>query len=275
MTFHLSSCLMFTALATLAACGSSGGGGGGGDGDGDGTSDAVLSDIEGTTVTSSAAGFQVGSGASISNATITVDSGFFDGDLDGTLEIFGETITITDGVGALNTGEEVRLTYETNRAGIYAAPIDATISSRNDINGETAFVVGAETSTSSVNAVTGTLTYVGDFQAIGSLNGANAQTEYEGGITVVVDFASDDADFTLDGVLDGATDVDLEGTGLDVAGNGISGDLDCAVGCSDSSSEVDATFYGPDANELGGVLLVDIAVDGDAYDGVGTFVIAP
>lgn len=267
MTLRLSSFLIFGALA---GCGSSGGSTGGT------TSNAVLADIEGTTVTSSAASFEVGDGPNISNATISVDSGFFSGNLDGTMEILGETVTIVDGVGELTTGEEVRLTYETNRAGTYAAAIDATVSSMNGINGETAFVVGAETRASTISArTTGTLTYVGDFQATGSVGGVNTQTEYEGGITVVVDFASDDADFTLDGVLDGSTDVDLEGTGLDISGNGISGDLDCDLGCSGSASEVDATFYGPDANELGGVLIIDVTANGDTYEGVGNFVIAP
>ncbi len=276
MTFRNSTPMMLIALLTISACGSSSSDNTGGGG-------AVvtgpeLSDIEGSSLSTSAASFQVGAAPSTSEASITVDAGFFSGDLDGTIEIFGETVTITDGAGELTTGEEVRLTFETNRAGDYAAPIDVTVSSLNDLNGEAAFVIGNETATSAINArTTGTLTYDGDFQATGSLAGSNTQTEYEGGITVVVDFVSDDADFTLDGTLDGSDDVDLTGTGLGISGNGITGSLNCTAGCSGGvgSSEVDATFYGPDAEELGGVLSIEIAVGGGDYDGVGTFVIAP
>ncbi|WP_341366006.1 hypothetical protein [Yoonia sp. BS5-3] len=267
------------ALVGLSACGSSDGGGGGTAGSNGLDFGAVgqeLSDAEGNAVTMSAGTFQVGSGPSISDATITVDSGFFNGDLDGTIEIFGETVTITDGVGSLTTGEEVRLTYEDSRSGTYAAAVEASVSSLNDINGEGAYVFGFETNPTTVDARTGSLTYVGDFQATGSVGGSTTQTEYEGGLTVVVNFDSDEADFTFDGVLDGSTDVDLGGDGLDIVGNQISGDLGCDLGCSGSASEVDATFYGPDVDELGGVLIIDVSVTGvGTYDGVGTFVITP
>lgn len=291
MTIRFSSPFMLTAFVALTACGGGGGDGGGGGGGATpgtnglnfGAAGQQLSDAEGTAVTMNAASLQVGGTPSISSATITVDSGFFNGattDLDGTIQIFGETVTITNGVGALATGEDVRLTYEPNRSGTYAAAVDATVSNATGgtLNGESAYVFGFETNPDAIAArTTGSLTYTGDFQATLSADQANTQTEYEGGITVVVDFVGDDADFTLDGVLAGATDVDLTATGLDIAGNGIAGGLNCTLGCSGGagSSDVDATFYGPDADELGGVLTVDIEVDGNDFDGVGTFIISP
>lgn len=278
MTYRIFSPIMLSAFLAMSACGSS-------SSDDDGTvvadaDDSELSDIEGTELSTSSASFEIGEAATTTEASITVDAGFFDGTLNGTIEIFGETVTITDGAGSLTTGEEVRLTYETNRAGVYAAPIEATVSSSSasDLNGEVAFVVGTETAASVISAkTTGTVTYTGDFQATGSVDGANSQTEYEGGMTVLVDFAGNDADFALDGTFDGTTDVDMEGTG-DISGNEISGTLNCDTDtdCVDAgSSAVDATFYGPDAEELGGVLAIDIEVGGSDYDGVGSFVITP
>ncbi len=41
-----------------------------------------------------------------------------------------------------------------------------------------------------------------------------------------------------------------------------------------TASEVDATFYGPNANELGGDLAIDTTATGfGPYDGVGTFIL--
>lgn len=283
MTIRFSDPLILTAFVALTACGGGGDDGGGGtpgtNGLNFGAAGQQLSDAEGSAVTMQAAGFQVGGAPSISSSTITVDAGFFSGTLNGTIEIFGQTVTINNGVGALTSGEEVRLTFEPNRSGTYAAAIDATVSNATggSINGESAYVMGFETNPTAVDSRTGTLTYTGDFQATTSADQANTQTEYEGAITVVVDFNANDADFTLDGVLAGSEDVDLEATGLDIADNGIAGGLNCTLGCSGGAgtSAVDATFYGPDVDELGGVLTIDIEVDGNDFDGVGTFIITP
>ena len=290
MTPYFPKAMILTSLLTLAACG-----GGGGDGDGSGgggtpvpgsnglnygMAGQQLEDAEGVAVSMSSASFQVGSGPDIGGATITVNANFFDGgtqNLDGTIQIFGQSVTITNGVGALSTGEEVRLTYEPNRSGTYAAAVDATVSSLNDINGEAAYVFGFETNPATVNARTaGVVTYSGDFQATGSVGGSAALTEYEGGITVVVSFADDDADFTLDGTFNGTQNVDLGRNNVNFSGYSITTGLNCTSGCSGTGSSVDATFYGPNADELGGVLEIDINVNGvGAYDGVGTFVIDP
>lgn len=294
MTFRLLNPLMLTAFVGLTACGASGGGGGGSVGGGGGPTAPTpgtngldfgnagqqLSDAEGTEVTMRTANFQAGSAPSISTASITVNADFFDGgtaNLDGTIEIYGQTVTITNGAGALSSGEEVRLTYEPNRSGTYAAAIDASVSSLNDINGEGAYVLGFETNPNTITARTsGVTTYRGDFQASTAADGVNVGTEYQGGITVVVDFVDDDADFTLDGTLGASTPVDLGATGLDISGNGIAGDLTCTSGCENAgNSAVDATFYGPNADELGGVLSIDIEVDGNDFEGVGTFIITP
>ncbi|MGJ8588836.1 MAG: hypothetical protein ACSHXW_11835 [Yoonia sp.] len=50
--------------------------------------------------------------------------------------------------------------------------------------------------------------------------------------------------------------------------------MNCTTGCTGAASEVDATFYGPNANKLGGDLAIDTTATGfGPYDGVGTFIL--
>ncbi|MDX8348832.1 hypothetical protein SLH49_12660 [Cognatiyoonia sp. IB215446] len=289
----LRSAVVLVGMLALAACGggggssSSGGGSGGGGGSSSGTNGLdfgangqELSDAEGADVTMRSASFQAGNGPSIEDATITLDAGFFNGgtaNIDGRIEIFGQSVDITNGAGTLPTGENVVVVFEPDRAGTYAAALEVQVSAgTGSIDGEQAYVFGFETNPSQIAARTsGTATYSGDFLAFGSLNGSsNTQTDYEGQITVVVDFTgSGNADVDLDGRLNGATDVDLSADNLAISENGFDGSLSCDTGCSGGGSSIDATFYGPNAVELGGVLDIDVNVGADSFDGVGTFVI--
>ncbi|MEL6840442.1 MAG: transferrin-binding protein-like solute binding protein [Pseudomonadota bacterium] len=293
MTPRLTMPLTFAALVALAACGGgSGSDGGSGGGPTAGTNGLdfgeagqQLSDAEGTAISMRSASFQVGAASSIGNATITLDTGFFNGgpanraNLDGSIQILGQTVTITDGSGTLPTGEEVFVTFEPNRVGDFAAAVEVSVTSgagMGTIDGEQAYVFGFETNPDEIEAIiSGTAIYSGDFLATGSVNGAaNTDTPYEGAITIEVDFlGTGNADVDLDGQLDGAINVDLTANNIPLSGNGFAGDLGCASGCTDEGSSVDATFYGPNAAEVGGVLAIDIEVGGDDYDGVGTFVI--
>ncbi len=299
MISHLVKPLSFVTFLTLSACGGGGGGGedsGGGSGGGGGGVDPTpgsnglsfgavgqsLPAAEGEAVTTRSASFQVGSDPeyppSIVPATITVGADFFDeagSTLNGTITIFGEPVTITNGVGNLTTNEEVVLTYEPNRTGTYVAAIEVSVGSIDGINGEVAYVFGFETNPNTIAQTGGTTTYVRDFQVAGRVADANTETEYEGQISVEVNFVDDDADFTLLGNFDGSSVVNMSGNGLDIVDNSIAGRLDCTTGCvGPGSSAVDATFYGPNADELGGVLAIDITVTGvGEYDGVGTFIL--
>ncbi|WP_342070835.1 transferrin-binding protein-like solute binding protein [Yoonia algicola] len=298
MIFHQAKPLSVAALVALTACGGGGGGGDTGGGGGDPTpgsnglpfgavGQTLLIDAVDRPITMRSASFQAGSAPSIVPATITVDAGFFQGgtaNLNGTITIFGETVTIENGQGTLDDSDEVVVvTFEPNRPSaenpaIYTAALEVNVSGQgfNDVNGEAAYVFGFETEPDTIAARTGgTLTYVGDFQSFGSLGGANnAQTEYAGGITVAVNFAgSGNAIVTLDGQIGGTGNVDMAGN-IGLTGNGFAGELNCTTGCTGAASEVDATFYGPNANELGGVLAIDItATDFGTYDGVGTFIL--
>lgn len=285
MQSHLSRTAAVVVLISLAACGGGGGGDGpvtpGANGLDYGAVGQQLGDAEGVAITGRTSSFKAGAAASISTGTITLDAGFISAGLDSTLQdgsvyVFGEMVTITNGRGDLETGEEVRITYDPNRSETYAGILDITISSNSDINGEAAYVFGFETDPANIDARSGSLIYSGAFLAQGSIdNSLDTSTEFEGPITVTVDFEGvGSAGVLIEGRLNNASDADLTGN-LALDGNGFSGDIFCASDCDNpGASEIDATFYGPDADELGGVIAVNITVDGAVYHGAGGFVIA-
>jgi len=235
-----------------------------------------LADAEAVEVAARSVGFVNGSDAEVTTALVTLDAGFLDAvttGRSGTVQIRDETVTITNGVGTLSTGETVIATFEPDRAGTYAGALDVSVVGTS--SGENAFVFGFETDPDIIaDRQTGTLEYVGGFQAFGFLNGVdNRSVEYEGDITIAVDFSGvGSADVTLNGQLDGRTEADLSGA-LAIAGNGFSGDLACTSGCTGGVSSIDAGFFGPDADEVAGVLGLGFTADGDEFDGAGSFVL--
>lgn len=265
----------------LAACGGAGGAGSvtpGTNGLDYGANGQNLSQAEGATIT--ADGAQVRDGTVTRGpGTITLDSGWFSGNLNetitlnGTVTIFGEPVSISGGAGTLpSTGQQVQVIFDGSRSGTYSATIQVVTYDAPDpgaIDGEVGYVIGFETNPSQVNALSGSLKYTGEFVAGGVLDGTT-EAEYDGAITFTVDFSSDRVTGSLDGEIDSSTPVDLTlAVGTSINGNGFSGALNCGAGCSSSSSQVDATFYGPNAAELGGVL----ALDFNNFDGVGTFIL--
>ena len=241
-----------------------------------------LAGAEDTDVVAEGATFQAGNGPTIGGATIRVNSGFFAGagatsSLDGTITIFGETVEIIDGDGRLSTDEEVRLFYEPDRVGTYVAAVEAAVSdvTGGTINGGGAYVFGFETSPAVISDLgNGTITYSGNFQVYGSRGGSEVtDTEYEGALTIIADFGSS-VNVTLDGELAGVGSMDLSNGSIPMSRNGFSGALNCGPGCSGSGSGISGTFYGPNAEEVGGVLSIDVNnAGGQTYDGVGTFII--
>lgn len=292
MPLSLRKPLMLAAIFALAACGGGGGGDddGGGGGGGGGGGPPVLGEINDTATISQstrAANFQIGSGASIAQAvSITLDAGFLTR-IDGSVRIFGETVSISNGRGTLN-GQDVRVEIDRSSAGAFAVPVSVVSYGPNLINpadpgGETGFVAGFETNASVLNARPdgGSVAYTGGFAALGVLQdgGVSQNNELEGDIVVNVSFgASDTASVTIDGnsqnSIGGSTSVDLSLASAPISGNGFGGGLTCAGGgCDGTGSAIDATFYGPDAEEVGGVIAVNITRGGDTFEGVGTFVI--
>ena len=245
-----------------------------------GATGQTLSDAEGVGVVTRSVSFESGSNARLDTAIVQLNSGFVNATAaarSGTVQIAGETVAITNGTGTLSSGETLAITFEPDRSGTYAGALEISIAgaSGTAINGENAFVFGFETDPDSIsNRTSGQLEYTGGFQAFGSLNNAdNTGTEYEGEMTILVDFAgAGTADVTMDGQLNGTTAADLTGT-VDIVGNGFAGGLTCAAGCTNNGSAISGGFFGPDADEVAGVVGVDIQVGGDEFDGVGSFVL--
>jgi hypothetical protein len=277
MTSYLKKTLILTALLATTACG----GGGGSDdpvvvdpspgtnGLPSGVTGQDLSDAEGTEMTLAAAGYENGSGASVTQGgTVTLATNFLTGgpsNLDATISMFGEEVTITNGIGTLLNGNIVTLEYDPSSNGTYAGAFSAANHDAGTYVGETAYVFGFETDPAKMQT-SGTVEYSGGFLANGLAGGS--EVAYEGTITIDVNFAGS-ATGTLDGVLDGSTDLDLDLDNGALSGNGITANLNCDTSCSTSTSTLDGTFYGPNAEELGGVL----AIDTNVFEGAGTFVI--
>lgn len=243
--------------------------------------DQMLTETETFAITTRSAAFESGESADVGSAVVTLDAGFLTAapaERSGTIQIGDETVTITNGSGTLSTGEPVVVTFEQDRAGTYAGALEVSIAgaSASDVTGENVFVFGFETDPDLIEARTsGSLEYTGGFQAFGSLNdAADTSTEYEGEITILVDFTgAGTADVVLDGVLDGATQADLDGS-FNLSEGGFSGDLNCTAGCIDGQSGIAAGFYGPDADEVAGVIGIGISASGDNFDGVGSFILS-
>ncbi|SFR38244.1 hypothetical protein SAMN04488005_1207 [Yoonia tamlensis] len=268
--------MAFMALLATTACG-----GGGGDnpvvsptpnGLPYGATGQDLADAEGVQMSLAAAalsstGVSVVQGGSVTLATDFLTGGPANqGALDATIEIFGEVVTITNGSGTLSNGHSVTLIYEPDRSGQYAGAVSlTTFNTSGGQSGEVGYVFGFETDPADMQ-VTGTATYSGGFVANG-FAGLGA-AEYEGTITIAVNFAGP-VSGSLDGMLDGTTALDLNLSGGALSGNGITAGLTCAAGCTGGAGDLDASFYGPNAEELGGVL----AIDSNVFEGAGTFII--
>ena len=237
----------------------------------------VISDAEGLAMTLTSASYQTASGATIeSPRTVTLDAGFFSTDqLNGSITIFGEVVQITNGQGTLANTNTVNVVYEPERSGDYVAAFEAVALDGNNYVGEEGYIVGFETRPSAVAAQTGgSVVYTGDFVANGLA--ARSEAEYEGGVVFTVNFNDNTVAGTFDGGLNGGagsggSDVDLAMGATSFSGNNnFNGSLTCADGCDGSAGTVDAAFYGPAADEIGGV----IAVDFDGFEGAGTFIIS-
>ncbi len=239
----------------------------------------ILVDLEGQALTLRAAEVRSNGQPSLVDAALTITDGALSNgsaSASGTIDVFGERVTITNNRGTLANGKDIAILIEPSRFGEYAAVFEAVVSGPNVAgdDGETAYVFGFETDASAVSALSNpSVFYTGSFQAFGTYGTVN-QTEYEGTVTVTADFSGPDSvDVDLDGQI-GTQAVDLQARDLPVTGNGFAGSLICPTDCSnDGTSQVDATFYGPNAEEIGGVLAIIIRTGGADYDGVGSFVI--
>ncbi len=140
-------------------------------------------------------------------------------------------------------------------------------------------VTGFETDPNVIAMNTGAVTYTG---GVDGLNDNNGGGFFDGTFILNASFA----DSTVDGAFaltsfdtafgEGSVDLDLAPTSI--TGNGFAGDLtvgDCSFDACTSASEIGGVFYGPNAEEVGGIMSVDITVtDGgvsDQVNGTGAF----
>ncbi len=259
-----------------------------------------LSDAEAVEVAAFRASVSEASGALSDSATIRLDSGFFAAvptARDALAEFLNESIAINGGEGALANGQTVRLFYDPSTAGAYAAAVQLAAYAAlegapppDPANAEAHFLFGFLSDPDVIDArISGTVRYAGDIAANGlvRIDGVGAGdptgTELDGSINITVNFADD----WITGDISATYTVDAQTVGVDLAlphtafgGNTFAGTFICASAtqCS-SDTQMDAGFFGPSADEVGGILEIDTTneIEGEEYQfvGAGSFVIAP
>lgn len=258
----------------------------------------TFADAEDTVIVAAGAAYESDGGTQTQLGELSFGMGFFADDpteRDAVVTLFGEEVIITDGEGSLANGQNVRITFDPllagNHAGIaqvfsYAAL--ESVAPLDPVNGEAAYVFGFLTDPALINGrIAGSVRYSGDLTGIGavSINGAPTGdptgTELDGAITINADFAANRVAGNIAAIYDAGTrnvGVNLSMDSTLFSGNTFAGTFDCSGRCA-SNTDMDAAFYGPNGQEVAGVLSVDTSheIAGDEYDflGVGSFVIVP
>ncbi|WP_342078165.1 transferrin-binding protein-like solute binding protein [Yoonia sp. SS1-5] len=310
MAVTFSRSLVIVAGAALAGCGGGGGGDGGpanralpgANGLDYGFAGQRLDEAETVEVSARAALLQDGADPFIGPTQITFGPGFFSNPPSGQsaeVEIFGEPVTITNGEGTLSNGQTVRINFDPTAAGTYAGAISLISYGSQQPgpppfanDGEEHFVFGFETNPDTIEdfrGIRGTAVYAGSFSASGIVYDdvdnivGDLGTEMTGTVTFDVGFDTGTVGGTLEGTYTtGTTPVDvsliLDENITDLNNTGFAGILECgtAPNCS-SISTVEGDFFGPNAEELGGVVSLNVINDvGGAdlnYTGAGSFIV--
>ncbi len=257
-----------------------------------------LSDAEGVEISALQSAGSDSAAANTDTVAITFDAGFFavaSTARNAEAIFLGETVMISGGEGTLTNGQTVRLFYDPSAAGSYvgAAQLAAyaaleTTPPANPINAEAHYLFGFLSDPDVINArISGAVRYSGDIVATGfvTTNGvASADltgTELDGAINLTVNFDDDwvtgdlSATYTADTQI---VPIDLSLPHTAFSGNTFAGAFECATtgGCA-SATEMNAGFFGPSADEVGGVLQIetvhDIGEDRYQFSGAGSFVI--
>ena len=308
MVSRFSACTLI-ALVAISGCG--GGGGGGSDeidlgpqpvpgtnGLNYGFEGQDLVDAEDTEITTPVAAFQATSGTTIEDVTITLGPGFFDAaptDRDATISLFGQTVDINGGEGFLINRQTVRLLFDESNSGTYSAIVSFVSYGSQEpgtvdpIDGEQVVVFGYETDPQDIDrfpATLGVTQYSGGFTASGLVRDdggnivADLGTEFDGAINFEIDFNNSRANGQIVGSYDAMGEtvpVTLNMGFGNFEDSGFTGTLTCPA-CSDNTSTLEATFFGPNAEELGGVVVMDTTSDVNGSDlqftGAGGFVLS-
>jgi len=140
------------------------------------------------------------------------------------------------------------------------------------------FVIGFETAPGSDALTTGSATYQGDVEGFSNV-GDLSESDLDGGFTLNASFADSQIDGRV--ILSpfdtafgrGTADFDLAPT--DITGNGFAGGLTvtaCSFEVCTGDAEIAGAFFGPNADEVGGVITFDLDVtnaDGDLSEAIG------
>lgn len=258
----------------------------------------TFEDAEEADIIAVGADYESATGTQTQLGQLRFASGFFAADpteRDAVATLFGEEVIITGGEGTLANGQTVRITFDPQMAGEHAgfvhvlsyAALDS-VQPADPVNGEAAYVFGFLTDPDIINErIAGSVTYSGDLSGIGAVSingvqyGSPAGTELDGAIAINADFKANRVAGNVSANYDAgartvAVDLSMDSTLF--AGNTFAGTFDCSGSCT-SDTDMDAAFYGPNGQEVAGVLAVDTTHDisGNRYDfeGVGSFVIVP
>lgn len=301
MTSNLNKALILVAVSTLTACGAGGGGDDGGVAQpalffgstegavarsgldfADGSQNKA--DLEGQqhtvrvtrTITNTATGEVE---KRITDEVITLGAAEADGfvddftiTLDGeTLEFVGSITERADGTSIIGFERDDVTGFRTDFVrgiNLLATP---GFGGRDDETTTAFFVTGFETAPDVVAALGGTTIYSGGI--FGAMNSDERTDAFEGSVTLNASFDDGmiDGSFNLTsfGTQFGQGTVDLALAPTAVTGNGFAGDLtvtDCSFDSCTSASSVGGAFFGPNAEEVGGIIDIDITATQGGVD---------
>lgn len=258
-----------------------------------------IRDSEGATIVTPGASFRETSDPANGTVTLTLAPGFFNAaptDQNATVTMFGETVEINGGEGFLSNGQTVRLLFDPANNGTYSAilslvsygTLEPGIAS--PIDGEQVVVFGYETDPTTIQSVLpgslGVTTYSGDFAASGIVRDTSGDvvgdrgTQFDGSISFEIDFNSSRANGQIVGTYSTPTEIVPLTLNMGLGSyndSGFTGTFNCPD-CTENASFVEATFFGPAAEELGGVIAIDATSDVNGEDlqftGVGGFTLS-
>ncbi len=207
------------------------------------------------------------------------------GDLVGTFTFAGETIEldflndIGSASGEISTGRFVEFFAaeegeHVGAFGVYtyeyleSSPVDG------GLNTEGNFVIGFRTPDSALDSFTGTASYEGDFSGFGHvlLKGSTPEGFNEDSVSgnIVFDVAFGNAP-TISGSLTGRGGFDFTGDIAEVPINNGAFEstvaLDCGANICSGSPEIGGAFYGPDGEEIAGLITIEVDASGPSANG--------
>lgn len=192
----------------------------------------------------------------------------------------GETVRFpiandtASGTTTLDSGVEIDLILDETGAhsqgyAIFTYAYEGDDPQDGQLNADGSFILGFETDPEVVAAAQGTATYEGIFGGFGAVENLSANTienevSIEGDITLQVSFDDMDVDADIEGFVGvGDDSASFDGALRDapIVGNAFSGMLD--ISCADdanctSDSSIGGAFYGPDRDEVAGLLSFNV-----------------